>query len=281
MVFPQTRHSLIQRLVLAPTEADWQEFVHDYWSPICRFALRSAPLTVEDAEDVTSETFLILLRKDLLARWMADRSSKLRTLLCGVVRNLLANRARVETGRKRLLEEKSKDPSDLIHSPILTSADAAVEDEDSFYGAWVEEMLQRAAESLLAYYHSQGKGDHFRVLYGHWCEGMTLPEIAQALNMTRHQTRHAYRHARRALAQRLQRALRDHVQRYCADQEAEQEFQAEWIRLREHVRARGGLEHAVRQAYASQLPPASGTAKDSVRETLSRITEHFQGGSDS
>src|SRR5437879_4084689 len=38
MSFPQTRPTLIERLAAAGEERDWQEFLTDYWGPICRFA---------------------------------------------------------------------------------------------------------------------------------------------------------------------------------------------------------------------------------------------------
>jgi len=252
MAFPQTRHSLIQRLVAAPTKGDWQEFVNDYWGPVCRFAQRRAPLTREDAEDVASETFEILLRKQLLTRWVVNRSAKLRTLLCCVVRNLLGNRARIEKGRQRLRREGAKDPTRLRESPALTTLDATVEEIDAFYAAWVEELFYNATWLLLAHYNRQGKGHYFRILYEHWCEGLALPEIARAVGLTPHQARHAYRDARQALAHGLKQAVRDHLRRYCAAGELESEFAAEWSRLREYVRARGGLEHAVRSVYANR-----------------------------
>jgi RNA polymerase sigma factor (sigma-70 family) len=252
MAFPQTRHSLIQRLVAAPTKGDWQEFVNDYWGPVCRFAQRRAPLTREDAEDVASETFEILLRKRLLTRWVVNRSAKLRTLLCCVVRNLLANRARVEKGRQRLRREAAKDRARLSESPVVATLDASVEEIDAFYAAWVEELVHNTAWLLLAHYNREGKGDYFRILYEHWCEGLGLPEIARAIGLTQHQARYAYRDARQSLARGLEHAVRAHVRRYCADGELESEFATEWSRLREYVRSRGGLEHAVRSVYANR-----------------------------
>ncbi|MBU4271254.1 MAG: hypothetical protein KKE86_04830, partial [Planctomycetes bacterium] len=95
MGFPQTRLTLIQRLTSGGAEEDWQNFLKDYWGPICRFSLRRGARNLDDAEDVASETFEALWEQRLLVRWVANRSAKLRTLLCCVVRNILSHRNRV------------------------------------------------------------------------------------------------------------------------------------------------------------------------------------------
>src|SRR5262245_52690098 len=105
MAFPDTSKSLIQRLGAAGGEADWRQFLNDYWGPVCRFAAGRASLTAADAEDVASLTFEAVVTNQLLARWVLNHSAKLRTLLCSVVRNILSNRARVHAGRERILRE--------------------------------------------------------------------------------------------------------------------------------------------------------------------------------
>ncbi|MHC4624228.1 MAG: RNA polymerase sigma factor, partial [Planctomycetota bacterium] len=79
MSFPQTRDTLISRVAAKGDERAWGQFLSDYWLPVCRFAQRRANLGVEDAEDVASETFVAILSNQLLQRWVANRSSKLRT----------------------------------------------------------------------------------------------------------------------------------------------------------------------------------------------------------
>jgi hypothetical protein len=98
MSFPQTRHTLIQRIADAGDGRDWGEFLADYWGPVCRFARRAGALTQDDAEDAAAQTFEVLVRNRLLAHWVLKRSAKLRTLLCAVVRNVLSNRGRGGAG---------------------------------------------------------------------------------------------------------------------------------------------------------------------------------------
>src|SRR5262245_24491049 len=105
MAFPETRQTLIQRLATTSGEDDWRQFLSDYWGPVCRFAAARASLSAADAEDVASLTFEAILSNQLLARWMLNQSAKLRTLLCSVVRNIISNRARVNEGRERILQE--------------------------------------------------------------------------------------------------------------------------------------------------------------------------------
>jgi hypothetical protein len=46
----------------------------------------------DDAEDVSSATFQVILSVWLLERWLKQPTARLRTLLCSVVRNVLSNR---------------------------------------------------------------------------------------------------------------------------------------------------------------------------------------------
>src|SRR5579862_775528 len=105
MSFPQTQLTLIQRLAKGASQADWREFLDDYWEPVCRFSRGRSGLSREDSEDVATEVFEALYKNRLLERWSQMRSAKLRTLICSVIRNVLSNRLRVEAGRARLVRE--------------------------------------------------------------------------------------------------------------------------------------------------------------------------------
>ncbi|MCH5375194.1 MAG: hypothetical protein JJ992_14575, partial [Planctomycetes bacterium] len=94
MSFPETRVTLIQRLASGGSEEDWSQFLRDYWGPICRFSLRFGALNVDEAEDIASETFAVMWEKRLLDQWMTNRTAKLRTVLCAIVRHVLSHRKR-------------------------------------------------------------------------------------------------------------------------------------------------------------------------------------------
>src|SRR5512137_977749 len=105
MSFPETRQTFIERLASGGSEHDWRCFLQDYWGPVCRFALRWGVGNFADAEDVAAQTFEILWENRLLVRWVSNRSARLRSLLCGVVRKILANRGRTRENRQRLGRE--------------------------------------------------------------------------------------------------------------------------------------------------------------------------------
>ncbi len=243
MPFPETRHSLIQRIVAVGDESDWRQFLDDYWASISRFAARSGGLNHVDAEEVASQVFEGLLANQLLHRWVSNRSAKLRTLLCAVARNVISNRVRVRQGRQRLIKEH------LDRGGELPGMDVPTEDIDLFYAAWVESLLEQAIETLLEEYHSSGRGDYFRVLYGRVCEGATMAEVAALLCLSVSSAENYYKAARKRLSDLFAQLLRDHVCRYAPDDAMDAEFAAEWARLGEYLKDHGGLEEAIRRAY--------------------------------
>jgi DNA-directed RNA polymerase specialized sigma24 family protein len=266
MSFPPTSRTLIQRLAEGGDTTDWHAFLADYWEPICRFARHSGQLQWPDAEDVAAEVLEVVVRNRLLARWVGDRSARLRTLLCCVARNILANRARVKAGRSRLLRGDAA----REHLAPLAALDAPAEQLEAFDAAWAEGLVRQAMESLIEEYHAEGKGDTVRVLYGRLCEGQTAAAVAEALGLTLVQSENAYKHARKRLGERLEALVREHVGRYCTEGEAEAEFTAEWGRLAELLRRGGGLESAVRRvcATAGLTPPNWQAAFSRLREML-------------
>jgi RNA polymerase sigma factor (sigma-70 family) len=250
MAFPQTRHTLIQRLASGGEESDWREFLRDYWGPVCRFARSRGSLTLEDAEDVASETLEAIVKNNLLARWSANRSAKLRTLICAVVRNVLANRARVASGRDRIVREHAGELDRYLDLSSVDPEAEPSESADAFYAAWADDIVQKAVETLFAEYHATGSGDTFRVLHGRLCEEMSMGEIAVSLRATPSVVESQYRRARTRLAERLEELVRWQTDRYSKVEESESEFVVEWARLGDYLRAQGGLEEAVRRSAA-------------------------------
>jgi RNA polymerase sigma factor (sigma-70 family) len=274
MSFPQTHQTLIERIAIHNDDASWRQFLGDYWGPVCRFAVRRGHLQAHDAEDVAAQTFVALVQNRLLARWVSQRSARLRTLLCSVVRNVLANVMRVEQGRERLLHRQPCSTNDPSASPLAAPLEAPPDQLDIFYAAWVEDLLGQAVEALLTEYHQEGRGDYFRVLYGRLCDGMTAVEVADALGLTQSQAENAYKHARKRLAGRLEDLVRRHVQRYCPTEESEDAFTAEWGQLGEFLKRQGGLELAVQRAYQENAPLPD--QRRAIDATLERLADHLR-----
>ncbi len=265
MGFPQTRLTLVQRLASGGTEADWRQFLRDYWGAIVRFSLHWGALSLQDAEDVASEVFGALLEDRLLVRWASHRQAKLRTLLCAVVRNVLSNRYRTQRTRDRLLSELTE----RLGSPGRQGHDGA----DAFYAAWVGDLVQRSVESLAREYYREKKGDYVRVLYSRLCERLTVAQVAHALEIKPSAVVNYFRHARQRLSKKLENLVRGHVECYCPPHEVEPEFKLEWRRMGLHLAECGGLEAAVRRAYGLLDPiRASKHRPGRLTDAVARLT---------
>jgi RNA polymerase sigma factor (sigma-70 family) len=259
------------RLSSGGNEGDWREFLDDYWGPICGFAMRWGGLVVQDAEDVAAETFQTLIRSDLLVRWRENRAARLHTLLCAVARNVIANQARIEKGRKRIMREIARQAKDEIPDSIWTSPEASDEQVDAFYRAWVEDLLERSVERLLADLHRAGKGDYFRVLYGRLCEGLPMREIAEMLQIKTTTAENYFKAAKKRLAGDLEQAVRTHVEKYCDEASIDDEFRAEWARLSEYLLEHGGIENAVRSGHQRIVSDGRPTRKSKAFQDTAAI----------
>lgn len=266
MGFPETRFTLIHRLASFNNEEDWRLFLGDYWEPVCRFALRWGARGEEEAEDIASQTFEILWTNRLLVRWVANRSAKLRTLLCAVVRKLIANRQRVETRREELvreivryLDEQNQSQPELV---------------DQFYAIWADEIIRRAFESVSAEYCAEGGGNSIRVLHGRLFQKLTFAALAERLHSTVGEVDNLYRQARNRLVKALQDLLHEHVSHYCQPEEIKGEFEREWQLLHDYLDQHGGMGDAVTRAR-SLLDAAQRSAhsQQAITRTLTRLSK--------
>lgn len=273
MSFPQTQFTLIQQLASGGTEEDWQGFLKDYWGPICRFSMRFGARNLGDAEDVALETFEILWEQRLLVRWASNRSAKLRTLLCCVVRNILSHRNRVRSGREDRLADVAKH--------VAQQGRDSEEQADAFYCAWVEDIMQQAVESMAADYCRKGQVDYVRVLYGRICQGMTIAETAKALNLSPAAVDHYFRHAKERLAEKLEQVTRRQIECYCPAEDHQAEFATEWQRLGRHLGEHGGIEEAVRRVYDFWNPAEAKKHRESgLSRAVTRITSVIRSSTD-
>ncbi len=239
--FPQTRQSLIQRIVDNHESAEWKIFLDDYWGPIVRFAARRGRLSIPDAEDITAEVFIILLSANLLSRWLKDRRSKLSTMLCAVVKNMISNRARVQSGRENIMAIITPDLAADIVSRQEDSSD------DSFYSAWADELLRTTLQKLQQDYLKQGRVDAFRVFYGKVIEGLSNPEIANCLNIKVTDVENYYKRVRGQFSDRLKAAIEGNVRKYGYRENFDEEVELEWQALGEYLKACGDLESVFQQ----------------------------------
>ena len=277
MNFPTTRYTLIHRIATSTAESDWALFLADYWRPICRFAARWGRLSLHDAEDVAAVTLEIVIRNGLLARWATDRRARLRTLLCAVVRKVLANESRKRRREAARVRDYVDELSLQLKYEEIVSESVPRSDNDAFYEAWAEELLQQAVESLLDDYHREGRGDYFRVLYGRICEGMSVKEVGELLNLKATDIDNYYRHARSRLETRLRELVRWQVARYVSAGDASDEFETEWSRLGEFLQQHGGLEECLRRSYAEfSTDELREREVESMTAILKNVREYLQ-----
>jgi DNA-directed RNA polymerase specialized sigma24 family protein len=269
--------TLVARLAQGGSESDWREFLADYWGPVSRFAARIGGIPAEQGEDVAAEAMLVLVRSPLLSRWHDHRTGKLRSLMCGVIRNVLSNQRRVARGRQRLLKELADQGGLPDVLSVSETAEPSASDLDAFYKAWVDELLASTLRELLSNLHAEGRGDYFRALYGRVCEGLSAADIGELLGADAATVENYLRVGKSRLTQALREAVRRHVQRYSPLEEVESEFRTEWEQLGSHLQRYGGLEQVLRAA-ASALPPLPSARQPSalfqaVSARLGRETE--------
>jgi RNA polymerase sigma factor (sigma-70 family) len=275
--FPETRHSLIQRLVNSATNDDWRQFHADYWSPLCPFAMKWGPLNFSDAEDLASQAFEVLLTGTLLGRWVETRQSRLRTMLCAVMKNLIGNRLRVNAGRDRIHREAGNLLVELGTVQQESATPNSSPETDLFYCGWVESILETTLNTIQREYLREGKGDYFRVLYGRACEQMSNLEIANDLRLKVTDVENYYRRAREKLRERLEQEVSTRVRRYCAPADISAETAEELQSLRQYLEHSGGLEAAIRRVHEAAADMWEGECK-STRRLANVLEQPVTGG---
>ena len=245
MAFPDTRLSLIRRIVATGDATSWDEFVASYWRAVCRFAMRLGNLQWTDSEDVASQVFEALFRRSLLESWLTRPDARFKTLLCTVVRNVVQNTNRANRTAARHIDGP-------FQQALLQTDGVDPQDDDAFMAIWAEELIQSTVRSLMTDYHHEGKGDYYRVLHSRICEQLTTREIADQLGVKPTDVDNYYRHARQRLGERLKLRLRTDVSYYTDLADLDEEFGREWQNLAEILQQHGGLEKAIRNGMCQR-----------------------------
>jgi hypothetical protein len=157
----------------------------------------------------------------------------------------------LEQGRQRLLQDAASAGGIPEILPVSETSDPETEDLDSFYHAWVDELLSAAMRQVLAELQAEGRGDYFRSLYGRICEGLSAEEIGNALGLPPATIENQLRIAKGRLSRCLSNEVRRHVESYSTPETAQADFESEWSQLGLHLERFGGLEGAIRLEAAS------------------------------
>jgi RNA polymerase sigma-70 factor (ECF subfamily) len=160
--FPDTRWTLLLALKdEARRQNALEALCRAYWRPICSYLQRHHP--APEAEDMTQEFMLMLLRNELLERARREEG-RLRSWLLRALELFVANHQRVARSMKRgggVLPER-------LESTQVQAAMAAMTTQDggdlSFDREWAEAVVRRSVESLREQYAAAGREAVFQAM---------------------------------------------------------------------------------------------------------------------
>jgi RNA polymerase sigma-70 factor (ECF subfamily) len=164
-----------------------EELCQSYWQPIYGF-LRRKGFSPHDAEDLTQQFFLRLLKGDSLAR--ADRSKgRFRTFLLGALQHFLADEFRKSSAQKRGGPELTLAVNfHEAEERYLEEPDSNLTPEQMYDRRWAASLLQRAFESLSSEFESagmRGRFDRFKTLLANEPAEGEYERLGSELGMTR------------------------------------------------------------------------------------------------
>jgi RNA polymerase sigma factor (sigma-70 family) len=238
--------TLIHRIAAGGDSSAWQQFLGDYWRPICLFAMQIGAMRWEDAEDIASDAITVLRRKELLEQWLQNQQARFKTLVCTVVRNLVSNWQRSDQARTRRMKDYAADWEAAI------GQNASGTDVDAFFRIWADEFLFTIVEEAMWQYHREGIGDHFRILHARICDEMPFNEISELLGIKLTDAENHFKHAKQRLKQLLLAGVQRNVERYAVGLDLADEVKLEMDELSIYFESSGGLEEAIRRAILAR-----------------------------
>ena len=163
LAFPSTQWTLVRKLADPQTREDaYETLCEKYWGPVFAFLCRR--YQIADAEDMTQEFFLVVMRQELFQR-ANPSEGKLRSWILKSLDYCLANRSRSLKSVKRGgriticgLENES------LRTELQKIAADAPTPTDAFDKAWLTSILHNTVESLARQYREAGKHELFESL---------------------------------------------------------------------------------------------------------------------
>lgn len=208
--FEQTWWSQIERAGSGDQDA-LSQIVERYRDPVFRF-IHSKGLGKEDADDLTQEVFLRILRLDILKR--ADQSrGRFRSMLLTVTENVINSGWTREKAQKRGGGATRRSIEDVdIPEEVLTRHST----EDTFDAGWAKNLLQ------LALHRIKEKHGQYHEAISLSLEGLTHAEIARRLKCTTKDVANRVHRGR----EKLREFVQAEVRQYCSStEEYSQELQ--------------------------------------------------------
>lgn len=195
-----------------------EDLLAKYRPPILAF-IRNHVASAEEAEDLTQDVFIRILKEDVLEK--ADKAAgRFRSLLLSVARHTVQTHKRDEHRLKRGGGRARADFEDRDIAEILAAPE---EKDESFDPLWIQNLVRLAMEALAAESEKIGLPYH-RALQLHVDQGLGYPEIAQELGKSVGDIKN-YLHQARL---RLKRHVADEIRGYSSSRG---EYEAETAHL--------------------------------------------------
>jgi RNA polymerase sigma factor (sigma-70 family) len=223
MVFPATRHSVVQAVADADPEVRrraWDSLAELYWPPVCAYLRLKWRLDAADAQDLAQAFFARALEKGFFDGYDPSRArfrTFLRTCLDGFAANARAAEGRLKRGGGAVHVALEAEPA---------AATAEGDPEACFHREWVRSLFARALAALREEAEAAGKQVAFRAFERYDLEGPeewerpTYARLAEELGLPVTQVTNHLSAMRRAFRRHVLEALRA-----CCG--SEQEFRAE------------------------------------------------------
>ncbi len=184
--------------------------IQKYRPPVLAF-IRQKGFHDADVEDIAQETFLTLVRDEVLLK-ADEKKGKFRSLILSLVRHTISNRLRHENRQKRGggLKHLRMDaaPDDSAVMPVEEFL-ADQQDDSTFDTLWVQNLVQVGMVRLKKEC-AKKKTLYFEALELYSSKGMSYDEIAEKLDGSRSDIKN-YIHQGRG---RLKKLLLEEVQSY-------------------------------------------------------------------
>ncbi len=190
--------------------ASLDDLLRKYRPPVYNF-IRNMGCEPEDAEDLTQEVFLRILREEVLKK--ADqRSGRFRSLLLAVARHTVfnhrthAHRRKRGGGRQEIRLEEGTDSRGFSLEELVS---APPEKEEAFDTAWMQNLVRLAMERLRRECEKGGK-PYFEALRLRTEEALEYEAMAEKLGVPLSQVKNYLHQAREQLRKYVLEEIRDY-----------------------------------------------------------------------
>lgn len=163
-----------------------EKLCQSYWGPVYGFLRRKGKRS-QDAEDLTQQFFLRLLKSDSFAA--ADKSKgRFRSFLLGALKHFLVDEIRKQTTQKRGGGERLQMDFQKAENKYRETPDPGWTPEQHYDQRWAATLLAKAYECLREEFEAAGQQErfeHFKAFLADEAEDGAYEPIASALGMSR------------------------------------------------------------------------------------------------